>query len=139
VFTGDYTEPIPAPAPAPASGAQGAQGVGADTPAGGPPATTAGKPGGTGTAPAKAKLAARLTRSGKRKLVVSGTGPASKTVAVTLLQGKRTVATKRVKTSRSGAFRVTFPVKKQGAYSARATVRSAGKTLIARTSAARAG
>jgi hypothetical protein len=94
-------------------------------------------PGATKTTPAKRlRLVARLTRHGKT-FTVSGAAPAKATVTVKLLRAGRTVASKRVRVSQKGAFRVTFSVKRTGTYRALVSVRSAGRTFTTRTSTAR--
>jgi uncharacterized protein len=158
VFTGDYTEQLPAPSSG-GTGAESTGGGGSDDPApsapapagtGGPAAGAGSAPatGATGTTPTPAatpvakpvatplaRLAARIGRRGKRALVVKGRGPAGKTVAVVLRLGKKKVASRRAKVARNGTFAVTFKVKRTGAYRAVASVRNAGRTLTATTKA----
>ena len=82
-------------------------------------------------------LSAKMIHGGRRALVVAGKAPAGKTVVVALLRGGKVVSTKRVRSSKGGSFRIVFKLKSRGAYSARATVRSGGKTLTKTTKAKR--
>jgi hypothetical protein len=121
VFTGNFVEPV-------GSGPSGASGTLGTL--------TASRSTTTSRQSKRARLAAKLARRG-RTFVISGTAPAKTTVTVALLRAGRKVATKRVKASPKGAYRVTFVAHRAGLYRALVTVRSAGRTLTTRTATAR--
>jgi len=56
---------------------------------------------------------------------------------VTVYQGSKKIKTARVKATKGGSFRIVVKLKRKGAYSAKASVKTGGKTLSSTTRAKR--
>jgi putative CocE/NonD family hydrolase len=128
VYTGGYTD---------SGGCSGGSGGGTSGSAGAGSTTVQGAQAASPGARKAARLTARLTRSGRRTLVVRGSGPAGMRVTIKLLRGRRVVATKKVKIIATGKYRASFRVKRSGRYTATVSGKSGTETLSTRTRATR--
>jgi len=116
-------------------------GAGTDAPAPVAPSGSAGLPTGAGSAglkPSRRALTVRIARlrtaGGRARVRLSGRAPRGVRVTLKLRRGSRVLATRRVRASRSGTYRVVvrLPARTRGVLRVTATAKVRGRTLVAR-------